>query len=89
MDMQGSRVCVLRDGGYGRHMHMYTWGGGRGKEGLERRDAKHGKSTLGVTAHLMFVFALHFKGSNKGRVSGCEGPAKAGEGAREEAQMIR
>lgn len=56
---------------------------------MERRDAKYGKSTLGVTEHPMFVFSLHFEGSNRGRVSGCEGPAKASEGASEEAQMIR
>lgn len=81
--MQGNTVCVLRDEGHGRHIHMHMWGGG--KEGLERGDAKYGKSILGVTEPLMFVFGLHFEG----RVSGCEGPAKAREGAREEAQMIR
>lgn len=57
--------------------------------GLERRDEKHGKNILGVTEQLMFVFGLHFEGSNKGRVSGCERPVKAREGASEEAQMIR
>lgn len=54
---------------------------------LERREAKHGKSSLGVPEDLMFVFGLHFEGSR--RVAGCEGPAKASEGASEEAQMIR
>lgn len=68
-------------------MLMHMWGGGRVKEGLER-DSKYGKITLGVTEHLMFVFGLHSEGSNEGRVSGCEGPAKAREGASEEAQMI-
>lgn len=89
MGMQGNTVCVLRDGGYGRHMHMHMWGGGKVKEGLERGDAKYRKSTLGVTEHLMFVLPLHFEGRKEGRVSGCEGPAKASEGAREEAKMIR
>lgn len=55
--------------------------------GLERRDARHLKSTLGVTEYLVFVLGLHFEVSSEGRVS--EGPAKASEGASEEAQMIR
>lgn len=68
-------VCVLKDGGHGRHMHV--WGGGRVEGGLERRDARHWKNTLGVTEYLVFVLGLHFEVSSEGRVS--EGPAKASE----------